>query len=125
MATLDTNVDSRKDSRWWSTEMDRVFGDHVHVPVQRDAKAAKSDRLVLGIPFKVVREKVIDYGRCDFSEEYQDVDTVVSAADRVLLYCYLNMRGHFWSSHRPTTRQPESRRERRAGAWFGSGGYRP
>lgn len=41
-----------------------------------------------------IRADVLNYGRADFSQQYKDL----SPFDRVQLYCYFNMRKHFFTS---------------------------
>lgn len=48
--------------------------------------------MILGREVALLRE-VIEYGRANFDEPFRDV----TAAERVLIYCYLNMRKHFFT----------------------------
>lgn len=42
-----------------------------------------------------IRADVLDYGKANFTESYKDL----SAYDRVQLYCYFNMRKHFFTTY--------------------------
>lgn len=42
-----------------------------------------------------IRADILNYGRADFAEPYQDL----SPYDRVQLYCYFNMRKHFFTTY--------------------------
>jgi hypothetical protein len=42
-----------------------------------------------------IRADILNYGRADFTEPYNDL----SSYDRVQLYCYFNMRKHFFTSY--------------------------
>jgi len=50
--------------------------------------------ILLGYPSKDVRYDIIGRGQADFDQKYRDLE----ASDRVNLYCYFNMRMHFFSS---------------------------
>lgn len=42
-----------------------------------------------------IRADILNYGRADFTEAYKDL----TPYDRVLLYCYFNMRKHFFTTY--------------------------
>jgi hypothetical protein len=42
-----------------------------------------------------IRSDVLNYGRADFNQPYKDLNPY----DRVLLYCYFNMRKHFFTTY--------------------------
>lgn len=51
-------------------------------------------KMLMGYSSKDVRYDIIGRGQADFDEKYKTLD----ASDRVNLYCYFNMRMHFFSS---------------------------
>ncbi|MDQ1140116.1 hypothetical protein [Pedobacter agri] len=51
-------------------------------------------QILLGYPTAAVISHIIGRGQTDFDEQFEDL----SAMDRVNLYCYFNMRMHFFSS---------------------------
>lgn len=48
----------------------------------------------LGLPSDVIRQEVIEWGVTDFSKDPPDHPTL-TVADKVLLYCFFNMRRHY------------------------------
>ena len=78
--------------------MQAVFDRLVTVPLrQRSGLAWPSE--VLGVPHADIQTRILEMGRADFSVDctHPAVGTV-AATDRVLLYCYMNMRAHFYAS---------------------------
>ena len=52
------------------------------------------NQILLGYTAEMVRHEIIEYGRADFRKGYDKL----SADEKVLLYCYFNMRKHFFTS---------------------------
>jgi hypothetical protein len=52
------------------------------------------NEILLGYTAETIRNDIIEYGRADFRTGYDKL----SADEKVLLYCYFNMRKHFFTS---------------------------
>ena len=80
--------------------MDDLFENKVHLKVTKDKRTTHTGNLnPLGYPYGFIQNNVLGNGRADFSNGYKhEVYGNLSADDKVLLYCYFNMRGHFHSS---------------------------
>ncbi len=85
----------------WSKAMEDLYYYEVVRPVQYDRRTDWDDEqsISLGYPFQVIRRDVIKSGLADFSDghhhpKYGDL----SADDKVLLYCFANMKLHFFES---------------------------
>ncbi|QDT45442.1 hypothetical protein Pan241w_55620 [Gimesia alba] len=79
--------------------MDSVFNDIVHLPICDRSVFEDNNMRPLGFQFNKVRSEITEFGRADFTEGYSEGDQIISADDKVLLYCFLHMRGHFWSTY--------------------------
>jgi SAM-dependent methyltransferase len=83
--------------------MDTLFHDEIEIAVTSDPrtkrKTATNPQLPLGYPHDVIRDNVVAKGRADFSTGYEsETYGDLTVDDKVLLYCYLNLRPHFHSS---------------------------
>lgn len=78
---------------YWSDGMERVFRDQVIAPVRDHPDTDFTENVLLGYPFLLVREEVIAKGLADFSTGYDHL----SADDKVLLYCFINFKKHFYA----------------------------
>jgi SAM-dependent methyltransferase len=89
--------------------MESLFGSSIIEPIRDDPRTDWSENLSLGYPFEIIREEVLAKGLADFAHGH-DHPTYgrLSAEEKVLLYCFLNMRKHFFAAlatfeaHRPT-----------------------
>ncbi|MCI0643147.1 MAG: class I SAM-dependent methyltransferase [Gemmataceae bacterium] len=83
----------------WSDAMERVFKKHVVEPVMNDPRTDWSQDVSLGYPFQVIRKQVIKVGLADFSKGFDDgLHGPLTPEDKVLLYCFVNMKSHFFTS---------------------------
>jgi hypothetical protein len=85
----------------WSNPMNEVFNAEVNTPVLKHAKSTTgTDNKLMGFPFDFVRTEIIESGRADFSSSYihEDYGTL-SSVEVALLYCFVNMKKHFYSSY--------------------------
>lgn len=84
----------------WSSEMDDFFKTNVHEKVLNHSRTTRNGHInPLGYPYSHVQPFILNDGRADFNkgykhQKYGDIDNY----DKVLLYCYFNLRGHFHSS---------------------------
>lgn len=54
---------------------------------------------VLGVPYADIQSTILEMGRADFRIGCtHSVAGTITAEDRVALYCYMNMRSHFYAS---------------------------
>jgi len=88
------------DTLVWSEKMDGLFRKHVHEIVEDHPKTDWGENIRLGYPFGVIRDDVLKKGRADFAVGHADAQYGNLTADqKVLLYCFVNMKGHFFSSY--------------------------
>jgi SAM-dependent methyltransferase len=53
----------------------------------------------LGFPYSEIEPNVLEMGRADFRQGYSDPRYgTLTPEDRVLLYCFMNLRGHYYES---------------------------
>lgn len=74
-----------------------TFDEHITQPINNDHRTRGYER-PLGYNSDTIRHTIIEYGRADFREPCLTVSPVASPADRVLLYCYFNLRKHFFTT---------------------------
>jgi hypothetical protein len=77
-----------------------VFDKLVIIPLKQDARTPRSEnwyQKILGNDSDYNRLNLIGYGRADFTDNQESLFGY-SLADRVNLYCYYNMRKHYFSS---------------------------
>ena len=84
----------------WSQGMDDLFEYEIHRPVVNDSRTTFVGNMnPLGYPFNLIQPNVLQMGRGNFSKGYYDKRYGrLTREDTVLLYCFLNLRGHFHSS---------------------------
>jgi hypothetical protein len=78
---------------YWSDEMDRVYHECVNRPVFDHVGTDFSDNVLLGYPYEVVREQIIEKGRADFTTGYDKL----SADEKASLYSFINFKKHFYA----------------------------
>jgi hypothetical protein len=64
------------------------------VDVVKEHPQTRFNAILLGYTAETIRHDIISYGRADFRDGYEKL----SADEKVLLYCYFNMRKHFFTS---------------------------
>src|SRR5947209_13328040 len=82
-----------------SQAMEDLHFEHVIRKVWKDSRTDWDENVSLGYPFDVIRSEVINMGRADFRVghkhgEYGDL----TADEKVLLYCFVNMKLHFFET---------------------------
>ncbi|WP_345228168.1 hypothetical protein [Hymenobacter koreensis] len=77
--------------------IESIFQQHILQAILRDDRT-RGYQLPLGYTNDASRERILEYGRADFREPCRQVIPEASPADRVLLYCYYNMRKHFFTT---------------------------
>src|SRR5579884_4493220 len=83
----------------WSAEMDSLFYNSVVKDVLDDPRTADSENLKLGYPFEKIRKEVLAKGLADFTRGHNDPKYGhLTAQDKVLLYCFVNFRKHFFAA---------------------------
>ncbi len=66
--------------------------------ITQDSRSMGSYERPLGYDNDTIRHYILEYGRADFQKECVAVRPPASPADRVLLYCYYNLRKHFFTT---------------------------
>lgn len=84
----------------WSQKMDDLYNEEVHQKVLDHQRTSHAGNLnPLGYPYGHIQPCVLKNGRAKFTEGYEHVEYgKIDKYDKVLLYCYFNLRGHFHSS---------------------------
>ncbi len=83
----------------WSKAMEDLFEEHVTNKVRSDNRTDWDENIRLGYPFNVIRQDVIKKGRADFREGHEhEKHGSLTAEDKVLLYCFSNMKQHFFEA---------------------------
>ncbi len=83
----------------WSEKMEKLFNKRVVMPVLNDPRTDMSQDISLGYPFPTIRNDIIREGLADFSLGFDDgVHGPLTASEKVLLYCFVNMKNHFFTS---------------------------
>jgi len=83
----------------WSAEMDFLYWNSVVRDVLDDPRTIDSENLKLGYPFETIREEVLAKGLTDFSQGHYDLEYGhLTPEDKVLLYCFVNLRLHFFAA---------------------------
>lgn len=77
--------------------VEHTFQQRILQPILQDRRT-NGYQLPLGYTSEASRERILEYGRADFREPCRQVIPEASPADRVLLYCYYNMRKHFFTT---------------------------
>jgi len=76
-----------------SDRMFDIFRTEIVEEVKKHPKT-RFNSILLGYTAETIRHDIINYGRADFREGYSSL----TADEKVLLYCYFNMRKHFFTS---------------------------
>lgn len=77
--------------------MDLVFRREILEPLK--VRSPQFPANWLGIPYAEIEPAVLEMGRADFSCGYtHPVYGTITAEDKVALYCFMNMRSHFYAS---------------------------
>lgn len=83
-------------------EFKKAFDDLIINPLKTDERTTEYPRLILGQTNDFIRNNIIEYGRADFDKIYAyQVNLFTqefSVKDKVMLYCYYNMRKHYFSN---------------------------
>jgi hypothetical protein len=85
----------------YSKPLDSLFFEHIVRPVWKDPRTdwENNKNVSLGYPFSVIRDEVIRKGRADFSVGHEhDEYGELTADDKVLLYCFVNMKLHLFET---------------------------
>lgn len=77
-------------------EFAKVYSEIVIVPIKSDVRTKWPEK-ILGLENDKARNNVISYGMSVFDEDYQDLFCKYTKEDKVNLYCYWNMRKHYFS----------------------------
>jgi SAM-dependent methyltransferase len=83
----------------WSQAIETLHRDQVILPIINDKRTDPPENVWLGYPFKVIHDEVIKMGLADFTvghehEQYGDL----TPDEKVLLYCFVNMKLHFFET---------------------------
>ncbi|MCP4108742.1 MAG: hypothetical protein GY749_24875 [Desulfobacteraceae bacterium] len=76
-----------------SDYMFNVFKNFIIKPALNDPRTTFHNN-ILGYSVDTIRKDILKYGKCDFNESYNEL----TPDDIVLLYCYFNMRKHYFTS---------------------------
>ncbi len=79
----------------WSNSMQRLFRACVVQKVRKHLRTDFGKNVHLGYEFDVIRNSVIEKGLADFTTGHGKL----SVDEKVLLYCFVNMTSHFFSSY--------------------------
>jgi SAM-dependent methyltransferase len=83
----------------WSQAMEELFNRYITLPVLNHPKTDWETNVSLGYPFDFIRRQVIKMGRADFRDGHDHHKFGdLSADEKVLLYCFINMKQHFFES---------------------------
>jgi SAM-dependent methyltransferase len=81
-----------------SQAMEDLHFEHVIRKV-KDSRTDWDENVSLGYPFDVIRDEVINKGRADFRAGHQHNEYGgLTADEKVLLYCFVNMKLHFFEA---------------------------
>lgn len=84
-------------------EFKRVFDDLVINVLKNDSRTENYPEKILGVTNDFIRNNIIEYGRADFDSSYTyqyDLFTQeFTIKDKVNLYCFYNMRKHYFSGY--------------------------
>ena len=77
------------------SEFKSVFDHLIINTLKNDVRTTSYPKAILGVSNNFIRNNIIEYGRTKFDNEYQEF----SMNDKVNLYCFYNMRKHYFSSY--------------------------
>ena len=81
---------------YWCKAMGEVFRWEILEPLKARSQWPQS---WLGIPYSEIEPKVLEMGRADFRVGYSHPSYgTITANDKVSLYCFMNMRSHYYAS---------------------------
>ncbi|SEB01526.1 AAA domain-containing protein [Flavobacterium gillisiae] len=79
-----------------------MFDDIIINPLKFDKRTIKYPELILGKSNDFIRSNIIEYGRANFDTSYTYQTNLFtqefSIKDKVMLYCFYNMRKHYFSN---------------------------
>lgn len=84
-----------KDIYMPSKSIDDLFRSSINSPIISHPKTDFSKDSILGYGNNEIRSKALKFGRASFDEGYK----TLSASDKVDLYCFFNMKKHYFSSY--------------------------
>ncbi|QXP69312.1 AAA family ATPase [Polaribacter sp. R2A056_3_33] len=83
-------------------EFKNTFDDLIINPLKTDERTIEYPNLILGQTNNFIRNNIIEYGRADFDIVFAYQTNLFtqefSVKDKVMLYCYYNMRKHYFSN---------------------------
>jgi superfamily I DNA and/or RNA helicase len=79
-----------------------IFDDIIINPLKNDERTKEYPKLILGQTNDFIRNNIIEFGRTNFDKIYEYQSNLFSQEfsikDKVMLYCYYNMRKHYFSN---------------------------
>lgn len=78
-----------------SERMQQIFQSEIIEPIRNHLQTQISKSILMGYTNDIIRREVLNYGKADFNSAYKNL----SSDDIVALYCYFNMRKHYFSSY--------------------------
>lgn len=78
-----------------SKDIDNLFQSSINKQIISHPKTDKSKSIYLGYKLNEIYNGVLMRGRANFDEDYKNL----SASDKVDLYCFFNMKKHYFSSY--------------------------
>lgn len=85
----------------WSKAIEDLYRAEVTRKVHRDKRTdwEEGKNISLGFPFNVICDDVLEKGRANFTTPHEDDEYgTLTAADKVLLYCHVFMKRHFFEA---------------------------
>lgn len=82
-------------------EFKKIYEEIIINPLKNDKRTLSYPDLILGVSNDFIRNNVIEYGRTNFDSAYQLnlFSQEFSIQDKVNLYCFYNMRKHYFSNY--------------------------
>lgn len=82
-------------------EFKKIYEEIIINPLKNDKRTLSYPDLILGVSNDFIRNNVIEYGRTNFDSAYQFnlFSQEFSIQDKVNLYCFYNMRKHYFSNY--------------------------
>jgi len=79
----------------------KIYEEIIINPLKNDKRTLSYPDLILGVSNDFIRNNVIEYGRTNFDSAYQYnlFSQEFSIQDKVNLYCFYNMRKHYFSNY--------------------------
>lgn len=82
----------------WSKTMQDLYDDEVVQVVYDHNNTRRADRIWLGHRSNFISNEILEKGRADFSVGYDHDDFPLTPHEKTLLYCFNNMRLHFFEA---------------------------